>query len=96
MVGATGFEPATSWSRTKRSSQTEPRPDLGKKRGQSSPIADKDKKKPFLSVQAAKRAGERCARAFGHEIVHRVVALVGDRVPMDLLFHRGRIIFFAH
>ena len=27
MVGATGFEPATSWSRTKRSSQTEPRPD---------------------------------------------------------------------
>ena len=26
MVGATGFEPATSWSRTKRSSQTEPRP----------------------------------------------------------------------
>jgi hypothetical protein len=28
MVGATGFEPATSWSRTKRSSQTEPRPDL--------------------------------------------------------------------
>jgi Phage integrase family len=25
-VGATGFEPATSWSRTKRSSQAEPRP----------------------------------------------------------------------
>ena len=28
MVGATGFEPAASWSRTKRSSQTELRPDL--------------------------------------------------------------------
>ena len=27
MVGAAGFEPATSWSRTKRSSQAEPRPD---------------------------------------------------------------------
>ena len=27
LVGATGFEPATSWSRTKRSSQTELRPD---------------------------------------------------------------------
>jgi len=27
MVGATGFEPATSWSRTRRSSQAEPRPD---------------------------------------------------------------------
>jgi hypothetical protein len=25
-VGAAGFEPATSWSRTKRSSQAEPRP----------------------------------------------------------------------
>ncbi len=25
-IGATGFEPATSWSRTKRSSQAEPRP----------------------------------------------------------------------
>ncbi len=27
VVGATGFEPATSWSRTRRSSQAEPRPD---------------------------------------------------------------------
>jgi hypothetical protein len=27
MVGARGFEPPTSWSRTKRSSQAEPRPD---------------------------------------------------------------------
>ena len=27
MVGATGFEPATSWSQTTRSSQTEPCPD---------------------------------------------------------------------
>ena len=27
MVGAAGFEPTASWSRTKRSSQTEPRPD---------------------------------------------------------------------
>ena len=26
-VGVTGFEPATSWSRTKRSSQTEPHPE---------------------------------------------------------------------
>ena len=25
-IGATGFEPVTSWSQTKRSSQTEPRP----------------------------------------------------------------------
>src|SRR5579863_4317867 len=28
-IGATGFEPATSWSRTKRSSQAEPRPVTG-------------------------------------------------------------------
>jgi hypothetical protein len=27
MVGARGFEPPTSWSRTRRSSQAEPRPD---------------------------------------------------------------------
>ncbi len=27
MVGANGFEPSTSWSRTRRSSQAEPRPD---------------------------------------------------------------------
>ena len=27
-VGATGFEPATSWSRTKRSNQAELRPDI--------------------------------------------------------------------
>ena len=27
MVGASGFEPPTSWSRTRRSSQAEPRPD---------------------------------------------------------------------
>ena len=27
-VGATGFEPATSWSRTKRSSQAELRPEI--------------------------------------------------------------------
>ena len=26
MVGASGFEPPTSWSRTRRSSQAEPRP----------------------------------------------------------------------
>src|ERR1017187_6124846 len=28
MVGASGFEPPTSWSRTRRSSQAEPRPDI--------------------------------------------------------------------
>ena len=28
MVGARGFEPPTSWSRTRRSSQAEPRPDV--------------------------------------------------------------------
>ena len=28
VVGATGFEPATSWSRTKRSSQAELRPEV--------------------------------------------------------------------
>ena len=28
LVGATGFEPATSWSQTTRSSQTEPCPDI--------------------------------------------------------------------
>src|SRR5579871_1628315 len=28
LVGASGFEPPTSWSRTRRSSQAEPRPDL--------------------------------------------------------------------
>ena len=27
MVGASGFEPPTSWSRTRRSSQAEPRPE---------------------------------------------------------------------
>jgi hypothetical protein len=27
LVGARGFEPPTSWSRTRRSSQAEPRPD---------------------------------------------------------------------
>src|SRR5262245_33543506 len=27
-VGVTGFEPATSWSRTKRSSQAEPHPEI--------------------------------------------------------------------
>ncbi len=27
VVGANGFEPSTSWSRTRRSSQAEPRPD---------------------------------------------------------------------
>ena len=26
-IGVTGFEPATSWSQTRRSSQTEPHPD---------------------------------------------------------------------
>src|SRR5688572_1647873 len=29
-VGVTGFEPATSWSRTKRSSQAEPHPEFGR------------------------------------------------------------------
>src|ERR1700736_1410647 len=29
LVGASGFEPPTSWSRTRRSSQAEPRPDSG-------------------------------------------------------------------
>src|SRR5262250_131446 len=29
VVGASGFEPPTSWSRTRRSSQAEPRPDSG-------------------------------------------------------------------
>jgi hypothetical protein len=28
MVGASGFEPPTSWSRTRRSSQAEPRPEV--------------------------------------------------------------------
>jgi hypothetical protein len=28
MVGASGFEPPTSWSRTRRSSQAEPRPEF--------------------------------------------------------------------
>ena len=28
VVGASGFEPPTSWSRTRRSSQAEPRPDV--------------------------------------------------------------------
>ena len=28
MVGASGFEPPTSWSRTRRSNQAEPRPDV--------------------------------------------------------------------
>jgi hypothetical protein len=28
LVGASGFEPPTSWSRTRRSSQAEPRPDF--------------------------------------------------------------------
>ena len=27
-IGVTGFEPATSWSQTRRSSQTEPHPDI--------------------------------------------------------------------
>ena len=27
-VGVTGFEPATSWSQTRRSSQAEPHPDI--------------------------------------------------------------------
>ena len=31
LVGATGFEPATSWSQTTRSSQTEPYPELSYK-----------------------------------------------------------------
>ena len=30
LVGARGFEPPASWSRTRRSSQAEPRPDGGK------------------------------------------------------------------
>ncbi len=30
-IGVTGFEPATSWSQTRRSSQTEPHPDVHKK-----------------------------------------------------------------
>jgi hypothetical protein len=33
MVGASGFEPPTSWSRTRRSSQAEPRPDRQPKMG---------------------------------------------------------------
>ena len=28
VVGVTGFEPATSWSQTRRSSQAEPHPDI--------------------------------------------------------------------
>ena len=28
IIGVTGFEPATSWSQTRRSSQTEPHPDM--------------------------------------------------------------------
>ena len=28
MIGVTGFEPATSWSQTRRSSQAEPHPDI--------------------------------------------------------------------
>ena len=37
MVGASGFEPPTSWSRTRRSSQAEPRPDVQKNTPRQSP-----------------------------------------------------------
>ena len=39
LVGASGFEPPTSWSRTRRSSQAEPRPDNRRKQ-QEAPHAD--------------------------------------------------------
>ena len=34
LVGAVGFEPTTSWSRTRRSSQAEPRPERSSKDGE--------------------------------------------------------------
>ena len=37
LVGASGFEPPTSWSRTRRSSQAEPRPDVQKNTPRQSP-----------------------------------------------------------
>src|SRR5690348_7211273 len=39
MVGASGFEPPTSWSRTRRSSQAEPRPE-GETAGTEDPCAE--------------------------------------------------------
>lgn|GEM_PF-3760990 len=41
-IGATGFEPATSWSRTKRSSQAELRPGIWCRHGANAAFATRD------------------------------------------------------
>ena len=38
-IGVTGFEPATSWSQTRRSSQAEPHPDVIRQRFQENSVA---------------------------------------------------------
>src|SRR5262245_31067396 len=70
LIGVTGFEPATSWSRTKRSSQAEPHPGLryDKDRaefvnGRMTPMAE-----ARFGVQAEANRG---SRRIGRRLLHR-------------------------
>jgi hypothetical protein len=43
VVGANGFEPSTSWSRTRRASQAALRPDMGHTKTKNALVAGKKK-----------------------------------------------------
>src|SRR5580698_886049 len=56
MVGATGFEPATSWSQTTRSSQAELRPVFVKSQSRSSKIqTNSNTKKENVQTNASQK-----------------------------------------
>ncbi len=74
LVGASGFEPPTSWSRTRRSSQAEPRPVLTSVIGRGIPvqvrIASPDASVPlrFTCGTHAAASGQPSSRA-GHRVI---------------------------
>src|SRR5262245_33557160 len=77
MVGASGFEPPTSWSRTRRSSQAEPRPD-------DSSVSDapaRHKRGTIEIVSHGQKLGELPAV---HEVLGRLPAALA-RFPRTLV-----------
>ena len=85
MVGASGFEPPTSWSRTRRSSQAEPRPDqLTRLRNQYSilPIERRS------SADAPRHLG---ARALGRELEVQISAAIHLHVQLIALQLTGAL-----
>ena len=72
-VGATGFEPATSWSQTRRSSQAELRP-------AASDAAQLNQAREWQSSMVASRAAEGNAKAAGWPAPSDYLGVTGSAV----------------